>query len=145
MSDPYLVREARLSDLDAILEIEEGSFSDPYPRGLLKAFLYHPGAYIVALSEEAVIGYAIGILRRDQGHIVSLAVKKDCRRGGVGQKLMLEIIGRLRTVGAKSMRLEVRQSNSAAIELYKKLGFAEDEKVKEYYPDGETAIVMFLR
>lgn len=145
MSESYLVREARPADLDAILEIEKGSFSDPYPRGLLKAFLYHPGAYVVALSGDTLVGYVIGILRRDQGHIVSIAVRKDYRRCGVGQKLMREAIEILQHTGAESIRLEVRQSNLAAIRLYEKLGFVERERIKGYYPDGETAIVMFLK
>ncbi len=91
-----LIRDARLEDLDAIFRIEETSFSDPYPKGLLKAFFYLPGVYIVASSKEAVIGYAIGIIRYEKlGHVVSVAVNESTRRKGVGQRLMEEIIERL--------------------------------------------------
>jgi ribosomal-protein-alanine N-acetyltransferase len=38
--------------------------------------------------------------------------------------------------------LEVRESNYAAIKLYKKAGFIDLYKRKKYYRDGENAIVM---
>lgn len=139
------IRDARLEDLDAIFNIEETSFSDPYPKGLLKAFFYLPGVYIVASSKEAVIGYAIGIIRYEKlGHIVSVAVNESRRRKGVGQRLMEEIIGRLCSMGIKRIRIEVRESNLPAIKLYSKLGFMEEGKIKKYYSDGESAILMYL-
>lgn len=42
----------------------------------------------------------------------------------------------------KPLRLEVRQSNTAAIQLYSKLGFNKTELAEGYYTDGEDAIVM---
>jgi len=139
------IRDARLEDLDAIVRIEETSFSDPYPKGLLKAFFYLPGAYIVASSKEVVIGYAVGIIRYEKlGHVVSVAVNKNIRRKGVGERLMKEIIERLCSSGAKRIRIEVRESNLPAIKLYTKLGFTEEGKIKKYYADGESAILMYL-
>ena len=61
------VREANLADIDRIVEIEDASFPDPYPRGLLKAFLYMPGAYMVATDGGTIVGYTIGIIRPDAG------------------------------------------------------------------------------
>lgn len=139
------IRDAHLEDLDAIFNMEETSFSDLYPKGLLKAFFYLPGVYIVASSKEAVIGYAIGIIRYEKlGHIVSVAVNESRRRKGVGQRLMEEIIGRLCSMGIKRIRIEVRESNLPAIKLYSKLGFMEEGKIKKYYSDGESAILMYL-
>jgi ribosomal-protein-alanine N-acetyltransferase len=140
-----LIRDARLEDLDAIVRIEETSFSDPYPKGLLKAFFYLPGAYIVASSKEVIIGYAVGIIRYEKlGHVVSVAVNKSIRRKGVGERLMKEIIERLCSNGAKRIRIEVRESNLPAIKLYTKLDFMEEGKIKKYYADGESAILMYL-
>ncbi|MEM3674710.1 MAG: hypothetical protein QXG08_04470, partial [Candidatus Methanomethyliaceae archaeon] len=53
------VRDATLNDLNEIYAIEKESFSDPYPKPLLKAFFYHPGADIVAVVRGKVVGYAI--------------------------------------------------------------------------------------
>ncbi len=43
-----------------------------------------------------------------------------------------------------SVLLQVRVSNSAAIQLYRKFGFTEEGKVRRYYPDGEDALAMYL-
>jgi len=139
------IRDARLDDLDAIFKIEERSFADPYPKGLLKAFFFLPGAYIVAVSEEMIIGYAVGIIRYESlGHVVSIAVDEKVRRKGVGERLMTEIIERLCRRGAKRVRIEVRESNLPAIKLYTKLGFTIEGKIKRYYADGESALLMYL-
>ncbi len=139
------IRDANLADMDRIVKIEEGSFPDPYPRGLLKAFLYMPGAYLVATEGGAVVGYTIGIIRhRTVGHLVSVAVSPACRRVGVGRALIEETLARLASAGVKSYMLEVRESNAPAIGLYKKMGFSEAGKMKKYYADGESAIVMEL-
>lgn len=137
------VRRARLEDLDGILLIEEASFPDPYPRGLLKAFFFMPGAYLVATSGGSVVGYAIGILRFGSlGHIVSIAVLGEWRRRGVGRRLLRELMEELGALGAGEMRLEVRESNKQAIGLYRETGFVQKETIKKYYADGESAVVM---
>ena len=134
-----------MDDLDEIYKIEKESFPDPYSKGLLKAFLFFPGTYIVALSEREIAGYAIGVVRYETvGHIISIAVSKEKRRNGIGRLLLTKAVERLRLKGAQSIRLEVRESNIEAIELYKKAGFLAEEKIDGYYADGESALVMYL-
>lgn len=137
------IRDANLADMDRIVEIEDGSFTDPYPRGLLKAFLYMPGAYLVASEGGRVVGYTIGIIRHKTiGHLVSVAVSKESRRRGIAEALIGQTLKRLAEEGAESFMLEVRESNDAAKRLYSKMGFVEVGKMKKYYADGESAIVM---
>ncbi|MCQ5340474.1 MAG: ribosomal protein S18-alanine N-acetyltransferase [Candidatus Methanomethylicia archaeon] len=139
------IRKANINDLKEIYRIEKESFPDPYPYGLLKAFLFHPGVYLVAIIEEKIIGYCIGIIRNeDIGHIISIAVDKNYRRRGIGTILLRNTINELMKLGARKIRIEVRESNIAAIKLYEKIGFREKERIYGYYSDGETAIVMFL-
>lgn len=139
------IRAASMADLERIAEIERSSFPDPYPRGLLKAFFFMPSAYIVAEAGGRVVGYAIGIIRRETlGHIVSIAVDPLERRHGVGGALLNSLIDKLGSMGAKKLRLEVRVSNSAAKRLYAKAGFKEKGKIRGYYQDGEEAAVFVL-
>jgi ribosomal-protein-alanine N-acetyltransferase len=139
------IREANLADIDRIAEIEDASFPDPYPRGLLKAFFYMPGAYMVATDCGTIVGYTIGIIRhRTLGHLVSVAVAPGSRRAGVGRALIGETLARLADAGAKRFMLEVRESNAPALGLYKRMGFSEARKIEKYYADGESAIVMEL-
>jgi ribosomal-protein-alanine N-acetyltransferase len=134
-----------MEDLDGIFLIEESSFPDPYPRGLLKAFFFMPGAYLVATVGGAVVGYAIGIIRYGSvGHIVSIAVLDEYRRRGAGKRLLGKLMEELAALGAREMKLEVRESNSQAISLYRAAGFERKDIIKNYYADGESALVMGL-
>jgi [ribosomal protein S18]-alanine N-acetyltransferase len=47
-----------------------------------------------------------------------------------------------RKCGAKSIELEVRESNVAALGLYRRLGFIEQDKRKRYYKDPEEDAVL---
>ncbi len=104
-----------------------------------------PGAYLVATSEGAVVGYAVGIIRYGSiGHIVSIAILGGYQGRGAGKVLLERLMEELAALGAKEMRLEVRESNSRAIGIYRASGFEEREKIKNYYADGESALVMRL-
>ena len=139
------LRDARQGDLEAIYEIEKLSFSDPYPKNLLKSFLFFPGAYIVVLEGGRLVGYAIGVIRHTTlGHVISIAIAPGNRRSGIGQELLGELVKKLGQCGAKEITLEVRESNAAAISLYTKMGFGIGREIKRYYPDGETALEMNL-
>ena len=130
-------------DLDQIVAIEKASFPDPYPRIVFAWFkLRVEEGFIVARKDGRVVGYLISEVRRDRGHIASMAVATDYRRIGIGEAMARKSIDRL-AGRVKQVYLEVRPSNRAGILLYRKLSFEETGKVrKRYYPDGEDAIEM---
>lgn len=80
------------------------------------------------------------------GHLVSIAVKREYRRRGIGSALLrrtIEVVsGRY---NANSIYLEVRVSNEPAIRLYEKHGFVKARVVSGYYSDGEDAYIMVKR
>ena len=137
-----LIRDARLEDLDAIVRIEETSFSDPYPKGLLKAFFYLPGAYIVASSKEVIIGYAVGSANGEEGHVVSVAVDPRHRRKQIGTALLSAVTAKLVAEGVKQIQLEVRKGNAGAIAFYERMGYRMLSEIRHYYGDGEDAWVL---
>lgn len=57
---------------------------------------------------------------------------------------MMHLFDRAREAACEYMTLEVRASNEAALNLYQKMGFIQVNVSKNYYPDGEDAIVMTL-
>ncbi len=144
MSMEVRLRSVNLRDLEQIYKIEVESFKYPYPFEYLKVLLFLAGEFfIVAEENNKVIGYAVGVLEKNNvGHIVSIAVSRDYRGRGIGRKLLEELERRLKNKGAKDFKLEVRISNRIAISLYTKLGYKIKEVVKNYYPDGEDAYVM---
>ena len=138
------VRPAREDDIDRIFEIETLSFKEPYPKGLLYIYLkLTPELFFVIEKEGKVLGYIIGLVRLDKlGHIISLAVDPKERRKGYGTLLLKKLLKKFKELGVRKVRLEVRVSNKAAINLYKKHGFKIAYVIKKFYLNGEDAYVM---
>ena len=72
-----------------------------------------------------------------------LSRRPDQRRRGLGQWLLRRILREARDQGCRVARLEVRPSNTAALALYRRHGFSEIGRRKDYYrQDGEDAVIM---
>lgn len=139
-----IVRQATEKDLNRIFEIEVASFKEPYPKSLLYMYLkLTPELFLVVEKNGNIVGYIIGLIRLGRlGHIVSLAVDPKERRKGYGTLLLNTILERFKKLKVHKVRLEVRVSNVAAINLYKKHGFKIAYIIKNFYLDGEDAYVM---
>ncbi|MDI6701976.1 ribosomal protein S18-alanine N-acetyltransferase [Methanothermobacter wolfeii] len=140
-----IIREFKPQDLKRVLEIEKASFRDPYPANLLRD-IYNLGAgFLVAQEDGKVVGFIIFWIRfEDEGHIISLAVDKDYRRRGVGRELVRMTISIFEKFHIKNIKLEVRAENRVAISFYRSLGFREEKIIRDYYEDGEDAVVMTM-
>lgn len=137
------IRQFRTEDLSAISEIEQLSFKDPFPSYFLSQLAEaNPDAFIVAVEGGKIIGYAVVDKWPDQEHLVSIAVIPESRKKGIGQTLLRVLIEKMRP---GSMRLEVRRSNTSALDLYRKNGFVQIGIAQGYYADGEDAIQMEKR
>jgi ribosomal-protein-alanine N-acetyltransferase len=76
---------------------------------------------------------------------MSLAVIPHQRGHGLGRRLMVEVLRRLRTEGVRQVRLTVEPTSEAAITLYQSLGFSSEEGVvKDYFGPGEHRLLMTL-
>jgi ribosomal-protein-alanine N-acetyltransferase len=126
--------------------IEQASNSAPWSERSFRNEVSHPnGSFIVAIEMGDVVGYAGVWNVVDEAHITTVAVAPEHRRQGIGRRLVSELLGRAKESGMICATLEVRASNSGAIELYQKLGFTETARRKGYYPDNkEDAVVMWL-
>ena len=138
------IRPAEQADLLAVYRIERSAFPQPWPFSAFEQYLGEPG-FLVAV-DGAVIGYVVAdtIYKhgRRMGHIKDLAVQEDQRRDGVGGRLLTHAIGILDAEGASAVKLEVRESNEGAIELYREYGFEQRSAVPNYYSDDEHALVL---
>ncbi|NOZ26163.1 MAG: ribosomal protein S18-alanine N-acetyltransferase [Nitrospirae bacterium] len=141
-----LIRDMTVSDLAEVTAIENESFSTPWSEASFLSELDNPGSVcLVALANGSLIGYVCASCIFDEGHILNLAVRPDCRRRGVGRMLVLTVLRRLREIGCKKVFLEVRTSNTAAIGLYESIGFRMLGLRRGYYHfPKEDAVVMVL-
>jgi ribosomal-protein-alanine N-acetyltransferase len=141
-----MIRQVTEDDLSQVAHIEEVSFQNPYPADIF-TFLFEKYREIFLVLEQGgtILGYIAGIDSWREGHIVSLAIHPAWRNKGVATQLVEEICRILKEKGKKRVKLEVRVSNGAALNLYKKIGFEKQKIVQDYYENGEDAVLMKRR
>lgn len=145
---PFHVRRFRPSDLENVMAVERDSFGrDAYDR---KLFAEYAGAcgelFLVAESRAGrFAGYALAGVSRGRpelANLISIAVAPGARRKGAASLLLLSTIRRLKFRGIERLTLMVRQSNTAAIEFYRRHGFETVRRAPRYYEDGEDGWLM---
>ncbi|WP_339616979.1 GNAT family N-acetyltransferase/peptidase C39 family protein [uncultured Gilvimarinus sp.] len=141
------VRPAQLSDLDALVALENSSFSgDRISRRSFKHFLDTEQNQILVI-DQPVQAYVLILFRRGTSlaRIYSLAVAPQTRGRGLARSLMqaAEVCARQRD--ALFLRLEVADTNAAAIGLYHSLGFRPIKQLAGYYENGGDALQLEKR
>ena len=133
--------------LDEVAELERLCFPDPWSRNMLKEELENDlAAFLVALDEQGtVVGYAGLQVVLDEGYILNVAVRPDCRRQGIAGQLLNVFLNFAKGNQLAFLTLEVRASNYAAIALYGSRGFRGMGRRKNYYEHPrEDAVIMTL-
>lgn len=136
------IRKATEADLQDIVRVWKGNIRTINTSSDI-ADLYHSFEryFFVVTMPDRVIGFVGGAIRRGHGHISGLAVDKEYRMKGIGERLLKIADHEFRTSGFDKVTLEVRKSNWGAIRFYKKQGYRRAYLIKGYYADGEDAIV----
>jgi len=102
------------------------------------------GIVLAAYDGDCLAGMIAGFTAADTGEILTVATAPEYRRQGVGRMLMEAFLEAI-PEGVETIALEVRQSNTAAIALYKSFGFDRAGVRKRFYHDPvEDADVMVL-
>lgn len=137
------IRPMRAGDLAAVAEIERRSFSEPWRESTFRRLLEADQARAWTADAGRVVGYVV-LWRRGRGaQLGNLAVAPDARRSGIGRRLVRHALRAARTSGAEHLTLEVRESNRAALELYRGLGFRLLGRRDGYYRSPpEDALVL---
>jgi len=95
-------------------------------------------------KESIVGGYMIFWIVADEAHLHNVAVKKEFRRQGLARGFMNIMKEIAKQAGVKYQTLEVRESNTGAINLYRKCGFVVKGRRPLYYTDThEDALIMW--
>ena len=132
------------SHLAAVAALERLCFTTPWTEAMLEEELYNDTAsFIVAQRDDGeVLGYAGLHVILDEGYIDNVAVRPEYRRQGVADRL-LDVFCRFGQARLAFLTLEVRPSNTAAVALYEKHGFAEAGRRKNYYENPtEDALLL---
>jgi len=136
-------------DIDPVLKIEQASFHQPWSRISFLSELSHKYSHNFVLKLEnsfktyQIVAYLCLRLITDEIHILKIAVDPEKRRNGIAFKFLNHCLDLISKQDIKSVILEARQSNTASIKLYKKIGFYIEAQLPNYYPDTcEDAILM---
>ena len=101
------------------------------------------GNEMLASGKEYVVGFAGFWFVVDEAHIISIAVREEYRRQGIGELLLISVIDLAIELNARIITLEVRASNTTALSLYYKYGFIQVGLRPGYYTDNrEDAVLM---
>lgn len=82
-------------------------------------------------------------LAPDAAHVLRLAVAPSWRGRGLARCLVGELVEVAARCGHTALTLEVRASNRAALNLYRRLDFVPHGLRPGYYPDGEDAVILW--
>ena len=125
------LRQYRIGDLQAIVQLDELCFSEEFRfnRQAMREFAEAQDAITLIAEDEGgglagfVIAHLEGPTARRYAYVVTLDVRAENRRCGVGDRLMNEMEGRARLAGAAWMELHVFAKNEGAIRFYKRGGY----------------------
>jgi ribosomal-protein-alanine N-acetyltransferase len=148
MNEPHIptVRNMNEADLDAVLVIEQASFSTPWCREHFQHEIAAPHSFpFVAECGGIVAGYVCLMSLFEEAQILDIAVAPEQRGSGIARMLMDHAISVARENDAEALALEVRASNIAAITLYGLCGFVRTGLRLKYYEGIDDAVLMEKR
>lgn len=133
------------ADLDAVLEIERGSYQYPWTRAIFSDCLHAAYSCWICERRGIIEGYGVLSAAAGESHLLNLCVRPVSRKQGIGRKILNFMVSVARRHDAEVMFLEVRPSNIAARALYQTEGFNELGDRRDYYPRGngrEDALIL---
>jgi [ribosomal protein S18]-alanine N-acetyltransferase len=134
-------------EIDAVLAVEEASFTSPWTRDMYLAELENRTVsycYLAKNADGRVVGFCSFWRVLDELHINNLAVLPEERRAGIGSALLQFVLNEGAALGARRATLEVRRSNELARLMYERFGFTVAGVRRGYYTKPvEDALVLW--
>lgn len=146
IDDDVRIVAMRRRHLRGVMAIEQRTNHRPWSLGLFMGELRMPTSryYLAAMDGHEVVGFCGLMVTAGEGHITNIAVHPDRRRRAIAARLMLVTMRRAIDLGLDGVTLEVRTSNTAAQELYRRFGFVPGGIRRNYYAEvGEDALIMW--
>lgn len=142
-----IVRRFRPEDADAVSAISNDSLQAAnWSKKSYLEFSEANGSLMLVIETEGHLsGFLAGRQVADQAEVLNLAVQKKQRRTGQASALLQAALEQFKLRGAKSVYLEVRESNTVAIAFYEKHGFARTGLRKGYYRNPDEAAVTMTK
>ena len=141
-------REMTQADIEAVQAIEQAV--QPFPWSLANFSDALNSGYLCRVEEsdrKEIHGYAILMPIAGEAELLTIGIAAQQQRKGLGRKMLEEMLGLAQRRNLVRVFLEVRQSNVAALALYRSAGFSETGLRRAYYRNAlgcEDAVTMAL-
>lgn len=149
MDGSFSLRPATSDDLPAILAIERKVHVAPWAEENFKFELSKPYSQFLVMTDDetdsTVAGYIIYWILFDECQILNVVVDVPFRGAGLAKRMIRQAAQSALQKEIKKVSLEVRKSNTSAIQLYQKLNFSITHVRRGFYSNGEDAYQMTLQ
>jgi ribosomal-protein-alanine N-acetyltransferase len=139
-------REMIALDVPVLVGIEKDIYPEsPWSAAQFREELFgvpRTRKYLVALSENEIVGYAGIALAGDVADIHTLTVLPEFRRKGIASHMLKELEAWALEKGVANFMLEMREGNAEAQPLYEKYGYSVISRRDNYYAPGIHALIM---
>ena len=138
-------RELKNRVAEYLVCVREGEFVtvEPPRRSRLLRLFSRRNKPTLPLQVPLLVGFVGVWYQAGDAHIVSIAVREEYRRRGLGELLLIGAVEMAVRRGQQVVTLEVRASNDSAQALYAKYGFSQTGLRPRYYADNhEDAVIM---
>ena len=161
------LRDFQSVDFETLWRIDQKCFplGIAYTKAELKAYVSAAGVFTLVAEEGSagvndsspggglnpksrlIFGLILGFIiaqtnRSGVGHIITIDVLPEGRRGGIGSSLLDAAEQRLRNFHCDRVRLETAVDNIAAQKFYQRQGYAVTKTIPGYYSNGADAFVL---
>ena len=141
-----MIELASVKYLEKILEIERMVFRQPWSRDQLKTDILSENNVEnwIYIDNGNVVGYILGRVILNEFHLNNIAVHTDFQSRHIGRDMVKHVIDRLKKNNINNIYLEVSIKNNLAQKLYKSFGFNKYGFRKDYYANGDHALLYNL-
>ncbi len=124
-----IIARPRAGELAQLADLHAEAFEPCWGATTLADLLAQAGVFAVANPDGFILCRTVV----DEAEILTVAVRSEARRGGLGQRLVEAASGFARQSGAARLFLEVAEDNPAARALYARCGFVAEGRRRGYY------------
>jgi ribosomal protein S18 acetylase RimI-like enzyme len=157
----FRIRQFRKEDFEQLWAIDQECFPPgiSYTRIELAFYMRRPRAFTLVAEREGpartpgpyaearhILGFVVGeASARGAGHIITIDVRRDARRHGLGTALLQEAEERLCAGGSRHVFLETAVNNASALAFYKGHGYELIKTIPRYYKNNLDALLLGKR
>lgn len=121
-------------DMPEVMAIEKASYGRPWTEDEFVHCLRQRNCIGMVLEhDDAIIGFMVYELHKNNINVINLAVKPEFRRQGFGKMMIDKLIGKLSSVRRTSIVFVVRDTNLDAQLFLRSSGFIATSVFRQYY------------